>query len=79
MYIFACTKKATVVTKEKEAQCSKVIAGLTTYVRASSEQATETTPATLVENIMSLEARGSGTGPALTGVIDQGRGFKVGC
>ena len=24
-------------------------------------------------------ARGSGTGPALTGVIDQGRGSKVGC
>ena len=23
--------------------------------------------------------RGSGTGPALTGVIDQGRGSKVGC
>ena len=47
MYIFACTKKATVVTKEKEAHCIKVIAGLTTYVRASSEQATKTTPVTL--------------------------------
>ena len=24
-------------------------------------------------------SRGSGTGPALTGVIDQGQGSKVGC
>ena len=28
---------------------------------------------------LSSAARGSGTGPALTGVIDQGRGSKVGC
>ena len=26
-----------------------------------------------------IDARGSDTGPALTGVIDQGRGSKVGC
>jgi len=28
---------------------------------------------------MWARARGSGTGPALTGVIDQGRGSKMGC
>ena len=30
-------------------------------------------------SVFALVSRGSGTGPALTGVIDQGRGFKVGC
>ena len=31
------------------------------------------------ESQIKVVPRGSGTGPALTGVIDQGQGSKVGC
>ena len=30
-------------------------------------------------NWANVQTRGSGTGPALTGVIDQGRSSKMGC